>query len=331
MRPWTAWRGMPAAPDEFDWIAALRPLTRGAAEALGLMDDAAVLPSRPGFDLVVTQDAMVEGVHFLAGEAADIVARRLLRTNLSDLAAKAAEPFGYFLMTAWPEGRPWADREAFIRGLAEDWDRFGLALLGGDTAATPGPLTVDAALLGWVPAGAMVRRSGARPGDALVACGAIGDGLLGLKAARGELSDPGGALARHYRLPEPLLVLREALRSHAAAAADVSDGLLADAMHVAEASGCGARIDLGRTPLSQPARAWLQRQADRSAAILQLASAGDDYALVCAAADGEALARAAEGLGIAAAVVGSFTEAPGLEVVADGVALQPGALGWRHR
>jgi thiamine-monophosphate kinase len=123
---------MSAPPDELDWIAALRPLAL-AAPALRLQDDVAVLPSRPGFDLVVTEDAMVEGVHFLEGEAADIVARRLLRTNLSDLAAKAAEPFGYTLMTAWPAARAWSERQAFIRGLAEDQARYGVSLLGGDT------------------------------------------------------------------------------------------------------------------------------------------------------------------------------------------------------
>src|SRR5579871_4376638 len=146
--PWMRSRAMSGRPDELDWIAALRPLA-ASAPALGLLDDAAVLPSRPGFDLVISEDAMVEGVHFLPGEAADVVARRLLRTNLSDLAAKAAEPFGYLLMTAWPAGRGAADREAFAGGLAEDGERFGLALLGGDTVSTPGPLTVSATILGW--------------------------------------------------------------------------------------------------------------------------------------------------------------------------------------
>src|SRR5579871_6316392 len=130
---------MSGPADEQDWIAALRPLAWGP-EALGLMDDAAVLPSRPGYDLVISEDAMVEGVHFLEGEDAAIVAKRLLRTNLSDLAAKAAEPFGYTLMTAWPPTRAWSDQEAFIRGLAEDGDEWSVTLLGGDTVSTPGPL-----------------------------------------------------------------------------------------------------------------------------------------------------------------------------------------------
>jgi len=321
---------MSEPPDELDWIAALRPLAR-SAPALRLMDDAAVLPSRPGFDLVISEDAMVEGVHFLAGEDAAIVARRLLRTNLSDLAAKAAEPCGYTLMTAWPAGRPWSDREAFIRGLAEDGARYSVELLGGDTSATPGPLTLSATVFGWVPAGRAVLRSGARPGHALAALGAIGDGVLGLMAARGEIDDPGGELARAYRLPEPRLDLREALRAHASAAADVSDGLIVDALHLAEASGCRVVIDLEQAPLSPSARAWLERQPDEAAARLMLAGGGDDYALVCAAADGEALVLAAGGEAASAATVGHFEAGEGVAVRFRGAELQPAHLGWRHR
>ena len=320
-----------APPDEFDWIAALRPLTRGHPAALGLMDDAAVIPSRAGFDLVVSEDAMVEGVHFLAGEEASIVARRLLRTSLSDLAAKAAEPFGYTLTVAWPPSRSWDDRLSFIRGLDEDGQRFGVALLGGDTVSTPGPLTVSATVFGWTPTGRMVRRSGALPGHALVVCGAVGDGYLGLKAARGEIEDPGGELAGRYRLPRPLFELREALRAHVAAAADVSDGLIADALHVAEASGCGALLELAKMPLSAEAASWISVQPAPEPARLALASGGDDYALVCAAADGQALVRAAQALGLPAAVVGGFVEGAGLEVTLDGRRVAPTQLGYRHR
>jgi thiamine-monophosphate kinase len=320
---------MSEPPDELDWIAALRPLAR-SAPALGLMDDTAILPSRPGFDLVISEDAMVEGVHFLEGEDAAIVARRLLRTNVSDLAAKSAEPFGYTLMTAWPPSRDWSDREAFIRGLAEDGEDFGVTLLGGDTVSTPGPLTVSATVFGWVPAGRAVRRSGAQPGDALVVLGAIGDGFLGLKAARGEIADPGGDLARAYRLPEPALHLRTALRTHASAAADVSDGLIADALHIAEASECALVMDLDRIPVSASARAWLSVQSDLVQAMLALATGGDDYALVCAASDGPALVQAAEEFGTPARIVGAFEAGRGVRVWFNGVELKPERMGWRH-
>lgn len=319
-----------SGPDEFDWIAALRPLA-ASAPALGLMDDAAVLPSRPGYDLVISEDAMVEGVHFQEGEACDVVARRLLRTNLSDLAAKAAEPFGYTLMTAWPASRGWADREAFIRGLAQDGEGFGVTPLGGDTVSTPGPLTVSATMFGWVPAGRAVRRSGAKPGHALVVLGTIGDGVLGLMAVRGEIEDRRGELARAYRLPEPLLGVRSVLRRHAAAAADVSDGLIADALHVGEASDCQVSIDLEGLPLSVPARAWLRRQPDEAEAMLRLASGGDDYALVCAAADGGALVRdAGEHGGTEGALAGAFAEGAGVVVRLRGQVLTPTRHGWRH-
>jgi thiamine-monophosphate kinase len=320
---------MKERPDELDWIAALRPLA-ASESALGLMDDVAVVPSRPGYDLVISEDAMVEGVHFLQGEDAEIIARRLLRTNLSDLAAKGAEPFGYTLMTAWPPSRSWADQAGFVRGLADDGERFGVTLLGGDTVSTPGPLTVSATVFGWVPCGRAVRRSGARPGQALVVFGAIGNGFLGLKAARGEIPDPHGELARAYRLPDPALDLRAALRTHASAAADVSDGLIVDAFHIAEASGCAVTIDLERMPMSAPARDWLRRQPDPAAAMLALASGGDDYALVCATADGPALILAAEA-GDEAAVVGAFEAGQGVKVRFHGEALSPQSLGWRHR
>lgn len=307
--------------DEFGQIARLyRPLTRGAPEALDLLDDAAVIPSRPGFDLVVTKDAMVEGVHFLAGEAPDLVARKLLRVNLSDLAAKGAEPYGYFLGTAWPKAYGWTARQRFAAGLAEDGEAFGLILLGGDTVSTPGPLTLSLTLLGWVPAGRMIRRSGGSPGDLVMVSGTVGDGFLGLAAARGETPDPDGFLAGRYRLPTPRLDLRQALASGARAAADVSDGLIADAWHVAQASGCGLRLDLERLPLSASTRAWLERQPDRAAALIALACGGDDYEVVCAGP------APIDGF----TVMGVLTPSADRDVRVEGQTVEAGAGGWRH-
>jgi len=323
---------MKPPPDEFAWIDRLRPLTRGDPRALGLRDDAAVLGPRPGFDLVVSTDAMVEGVHVLAGESSEIIARRLLRTSLSDLAAKAAEPFGYFLTTAWPADRRWHDRDGFIRGLADDGEAFGVALLGGDTVSTPGPFTVTATVLGWAPAGQTVLRSAARAGDLAIVCGPIGDGWLGLRAARGELEDQGGRLAARYRLPTPLLALRHALRSHARAAADVSDGLIADAAHVAMASGLAVRLEIDRLPLSDEGRAWLGGQSDRGAALRSLAAGGDDYAIVCAvdpAKEAEFRAEVAA-LEIIVARVGAFAIGEGAAVSIDGATQAIESAGWRH-
>jgi thiamine-monophosphate kinase len=309
---------MNALREEFDWIDRLKPLARGDPRALGLLDDAAVIPGRPGHDLVVSKDAMVEGVHFLAGESAERVAQRLLRTALSDLAAKAAAPFGYFLMTAWPPDRSSLDQDAFIRGLARDGEEFGVALLGGDTVRTPGPLALSATVLGWVPDGRAVLRSGARAGDLVMVCG--------------EIADPGGRLAAHYRTPLPLLALREVLRGLARAAADVSDGLLADVDHIARASGLGVSLDLDLMPLSANASAWLGEQADGAAARLALAAGGDDYAIACAVdpADEAAFRRGARERGTPAARVGVFEADGGLRA---GVAGRPAvveSLGWRH-
>lgn len=323
---------MTTPPDEFAWIDSLRPLTRGDPRALGLLDDAAVLPARPGFDLVVSVDAMVEGVHFLADERPQTVAKRLLRTSLSDLAAKAAAPFGYFLTTAWPANRPPGWRRAFAEGLAEDGDGFGVSLLGGDTVATPGPLTLTATVMGWTRAGTAILRSGAQPGDVLMVCGVIGDGHLGLLAARREIADPGGRLAAHYRAPRPLLAMREALLRYAHAAADVSDGLLADAGHIGRASGLGLTIALESLPLSIGAAQWLEAEADERAARLVLATGGDDYAIVCAVAprDVEAFSEVATASGAPVKAVGAFTTEGGIQVSFAGSPVRVGQLGWVH-
>ncbi len=318
--------------DEFTWIARLRPLTRGDPSALNLMDDAAVLPARPGFDLVLSKDAVVEGVHFLCGESPGGVARRLLRTALSDLAAKAADPCAYLLLTAWPPDHDSAWRDAFAAALAAEGEEFAVALIGGDTVATTGPLVCSATVLGWAPAGRAVLRSGAKAGHALVACGPVGDGWLGLRAARGEIVDPTGRLAAHYRAPRPLFALRDALRAHAAACADVSDGFLADALNIAAASGLGVEIDLEHLPLSAEARAWRDSQPDAAQAQLALASGGDDYGLVCAVDEAAADAFLADvrATGVPTERVGTFTAGAGLRVTWEGAPLAVDSLGWRH-
>jgi len=267
-------------PDEFDVIARLmRPLA--APEALDLLDDAAVIPSRPGFDLVVTKDAIVEGVHFLPGTPLDLVARKLLRVNLSDIAAKGAVPYGYLLACAWPDSIGWSGREAFAKGLAEDQAVFGLKLFGGDTVATRGPVVFSATLLGWVESGQMVKRSGAQAGDLVQVSGPIGDGYLGLQAARGSMDHLDAplraALLAHYQTPQPRLDIALA---GAHAAADVSDGLLADAGHIASASGVAMEIALEAVPLSTAGQAWVSEGDDRQARLGALAAGGDDYQIV---------------------------------------------------
>lgn len=329
---------MSEPPDEFEWIArVLKPLAKNTPEAFDLADDAAALPARPGFDLVVSQDAIVEGVHFLADDPPEFVARKLLRVNLSDLAGKGAEPYGYLLAIAWPARFGWPEREAFARGLQQDQTRFDLKLFGGDTTATPGPLVASATILGWVPAGRMVRRAGAEPGDVVLASGTIGDGALGLRAAKGGLVGVSYQeqtwLATRYRLPEPRLGLGNALRALAHAAADVSDGFVADAGHIAEASGVGIELDLDRTPLSEAAQAWLRTAADPVAARVELATSGDDYEVVCTAAPNRAgeLIAAGNALGVPMTEVGAVTAKPGIRVFAAGREVAVARRGYVHR
>lgn len=316
--------------DEFDFIARLmKPLTGGAPEALGLLDDAAILPARPGFDLVVTSDMIVEGVHFLPSDPPDLVARKLLRVNLSDLAAKGAEPYGWFLSVSWPGRCGWPEREAFARGLAEDQDLFGFRLLGGDTTSTPGPLTASATLLGWAPGGGATLRSGAREGDVILVSGVIGDGWLGLKAALGEIDAPGAL--RRYRLPEPRLSLREALKA-AHACADVSDGLVADAGHIAKASGLCAEIELERIPLSDDGLKHVEGAAERLQALIALATGGDDYELVLTAAPerAEQVVAAAAIAGVRMTAIGRMTAGQGVRALYQGREAPLHRLGYRH-
>jgi thiamine-monophosphate kinase len=310
--------------DEFGEIERLfRPLTRGDPGAFDLLDDAAVIPSRPGYDLVVTKDAIVEGVHFPEGEAPELVARKALRVNLSDLAAKAAEPFACFLAVAWPSRLDARDRERFAMGLASDLEAYDLSLMGGDTVVTPGPFTVSITAMGWTPHGTMVRRAGARPGDQVLVSGTIGDGALGLLAVRREIPDPNGRLTYRYRLPDPRVDLREDLRRVATAAADVSDGLIADAGHIARASGVRLEIDLDALPLSGAAASWLERQTEPRAALLRLATGGDDYEVVCTAP-----ADAARPVGMTC--IGRVSEGEGVTVRLAGELVDPGPGGWRH-
>jgi thiamine-monophosphate kinase len=323
--------------DEFDWIQrCLMPLAAGTPEALGLLDDAAVVRSRPGFDLVISKDAIVEGIHFLPDDPLDAVARKLLRVNLSDLAAKGAEPYGYLLAVAWARRHGWPEREAFAKGLAEDQQRFGLHLLGGDTVSTPGPLTASLTILGWAPEGRMVRRANAQVGDLVLVTGAIGDGFLGLEAAGGGLAGLGDRekayLADRYRIPQPRLELGSALRDWASAAADVSDGLIADAGRIALASQVRLDLDLDLIPLSPSAGLWLAAQVDQDAARLQLAGGGDDYEVICTASETAAseLERAAKTLGLRLTRIGRVKAGQGVDTRLGGRLVSAPSAGYRH-
>lgn len=326
---------MAERPGEFQTIRELFAPLSHPEWGRGLLDDVAVLPSRPGFDLVLTQDAMVEGVHFLPDDPLDTVARKLLRVNLSDLAAKGAEAFGYLLTCAWSPRLGWEERHAFAEGLRADQTQFGVQLLGGDTVSTPGPATFSATALGWAPKGRTVSRAGAAVGDTVFVTGAIGDGWLGLQAAKGLLKlEPERlrTLVDHYRTPAPPLAFAEAVREHATAALDVSDGLIADLGHLAAASRVALHLELERLPLSAAGHAWLESRADHAAALVTLATGGDDYQIAFAAPPRAepALRREAERLHLRLTALGRVDAGGGVQVRYGG---QPVAIqrpGWSH-
>ncbi|HVB17759.1 MAG TPA: thiamine-phosphate kinase [Stellaceae bacterium] len=248
---------------------------------LGLKDDAALVDCAPGHVLVVTVDAIVAGVHYLPDDPPDLVARKLLRVNLSDLAAMGARPLHYLLTMALPAslGDDWVER--FAEGLAEDQLLFGVDLLGGDSVATTGPAVLSLTAIGEVAAGAEIRRSGARAGDRIWVSGTIGDAFLGLKVLRGEYPDLAveyrAALARRFQLPEPRTALGPRLARIAHAMCDVSDGLLADLGHICEVSRVGATVDLPSLPLSAAAGIIV---AEGQVQPASLATGGDDYELL---------------------------------------------------
>jgi thiamine-monophosphate kinase len=312
-------------PAEFALIARhFRPLA--GPGSLDLRDDAAVLMPPAGRELVLTADAMVGGVHFLADDPADLVGRKLLRVNLSDLAAKGATPLGYLMTVSTPRSTPDAWFAGFAAGLAQDQKQYAVALLGGDTTSTPGPISLSLTIIGHVAPGKALHRAGAQPGDSIWVTGTIGDGALGLAVARGRLQDASGHLLSRYRLPQPRLGL--AIAGVASAGMDVSDGLVQDLGHICRASGLTAEIDAGSVPLSAPAREagpeWLPT----------CLTGGDDYELLLAVppAQEASLHRAAQAAGMAVTRIGGFRSGPPHVMVRglDGKPMTLPSGGWSH-
>jgi thiamine-monophosphate kinase len=315
------------AEGEFEFIARrLRPLA-SAPGALGLVDDAALLDPRPGTQLVLTKDAMVAGVHFLEGDPPDQIAKKLLRVNLSDLAAMGAAPRGYLLALARPRAIEDKWLAAFCAGLAEDNATFAISLLGGDTVGMPGPLTLSLTAIGELPSGTALLRSGARPGDDVWVSGTLGDAAVGLAVLQGrlEVAEPVRShLIERYRLPQPRLALGQALRGLAHAAIDISDGLLADLGHVVAASAVGAEVRADLLPLS----------ADLPGAQDAALSGGDDYELLFTASTSHrnAIERLAQKLGLPLTRIGAIQAAVGIRVLDDaaGAEIHPVRTGWQH-
>src|SRR5690348_39338 len=320
--PGISTRAAMAAPiGEFERIARFfAPLA--APGALGLTDDVALIDGPDGDEYVLKTDAIVEGIHFLPDDPPDLVAKKLLRVNLSDLAGKGATPVGYLLMTALPRSRDENWLSAFAAGLAADQSAYGMGLLGGDSTATEGPATLSATVIGRVARGRAVLRSTAKPGDLVYVSGTLGDAALGLLALRGELAGIEGEqrafLADRYRLPQPRLTLGQRLLGVAHAMMDISDGLVGDLGHICETSGVGAMIEAAALPLSLAARVVIGAAPERLSTAL---GGGDDYELLLTVPAGKAAALpmlAAE-TGVPLTRIGRIEVGSGVRVIdADG-------------
>jgi thiamine-monophosphate kinase len=286
--------------------------------ALALSDDAAFIKPPPGCEIVLKTDAIIGGVHFFAEDAARDVAKKALRVNLSDLAAKGARPLGFLLSLALPKetGDDWL--AAFAQGLREDAEAYGCPLFGGDTDCTPGPITISIAMVGSVPEGTMVRRAGARPGDRVFVSGTIGDAALGLvlrKGATWKLSDAQRQhLMSRYLLPQPRNALAEAVRVHASASMDVSDGLVGDFAKLARVSKVAAEIAAARVPLSDAAQAAI---AGDPAMLETALTGGDDFEIVCTvpAAKADSFLAAAKAAKVAVTEIGEIKAGEGVRFV----------------
>ena len=320
---------------EFDLIDRFfRPLSRAAPGAFALRNDGALLHTPAGARVVVTKDMMVAGVHYPEGEAPSVLARRLLRVNLSDLAAMGANATSYALGLALPADVADTWVEAFAAGLALDQAQFGVALIGGDTVATTGPAVLSLTAFGTVAGDACLTRAGAGAGDDIYVSGAVGDATLGLRAVQGGLAalspEDRAALAERFRLPEPRLALGAALVGLATCAIDVSDGLVADLGHLCTESGVAARIEAEAVPLSEPARHAL---AAGEAAVADLVTGGDDYELLfCAPPSARGNIDAlGHRLALALTRIGTIERGEGVTVAdADDRPLALKRAGYRH-
>ncbi len=312
------------------------PLSAQAPGAFDLKDDAALLEESA---YVVTKDLMVAGVHFLPRDPLDLVARKLLRVNLSDLAAKGAKPVGYLLGCVWPANVKREAIELFASGLKEDQAAFRISLFGGDTVvhgAKGAPLTLSVTMFGAPPKQGATRRGGGAARDDLYVSGAIGDAGLGLMALKKEIkltTVDKASLAGRYHLPEPRLSLGAAIAGVASAAIDVSDGLIADAGHLAAASGLKAELEAAALPLSNAARGWLEGEDDGDKALAALAGFGDDYEILFAAPSSlrRSVSMAAKASRTSVTRIGALKRGSGVTLLgADGAPIPVADAGFNH-
>lgn len=312
---------------EFDLIERYfsRPVRRAV---LGGGDDCALLAPAPGQQLAVSTDLLVEGRHFLSTVPPERLGHKALAVNLSDLAACGAEPVAFTLSLSMPRADD-AFLAPFSQGLYALAERAGIELVGGDTTA--GPLTVGITVIGQLPPGQALLRSGARPGHDIWVSGRLGDARLALEVFRGKTLLPGtlfDEVRRAMELPEPRLELGAALRGLATAAIDLSDGLTGDLGQIMRASGVGATVEVDRIPRS----ATLAAQSE-TLQLECLLSGGDDYELLFTAPPSRraAIDDAGRKAGVAVTRIGAIDDQESLRFVGpDGETLTPRARGFDH-
>lgn len=317
----------------------LAPLATGFPGAFDLADDCAVVAPGAGEELVITTDAVVAGVHFFADEDPGAIAWKALAVNVSDLVAKGAAPLAYLMTLALPDAPERAWLTAFSNGLRRAQEAFGCVLAGGDTDRIPNALCVSITAFGTIPAGRIVRRSCARPGDHVYVSGTIGDATLGLKQRRDTSFGPRCSLDKaardhldaRYRMPVPPVAIAGAVRACACAAMDISDGLIKDFSRLCRASGTGGRIEAARVPLSSPARMVVNAGG---ATLVDLMTGGEDYevlAIVRPERAGE-FERQAAAARTQVTRIGSIARVDDGIVAADesGNVVPVGQAGWDH-
>lgn len=296
---------------------------------IGVGDDAAVLRCPPGHELVAAVDTLNEGVHFPPGSPAASIGHRALAVNLSDMAAMGARPAWILLSLALPRvDEAWLSE--FSRGLGALAQRYGVALVGGDT--TSGPLSISVQVLGFVPVSRAMLRSGAKPGDVLFVSGSPGDAAAGLmlEQSRLQVSDARNSnyLRERFLFPTPRLELGERLRDYASACIDISDGLLGDAGKLASASACGVQIDWNQLPVST---ALIQAVGEEQARRLAL-TGGDDYELCFSVprARVQEMEQALPPETWGYRRIGEMSQMPEARVVRDGIVMDFSHSGFDH-
>ncbi|NDF12553.1 MAG: thiamine-phosphate kinase [Proteobacteria bacterium] len=332
--------------NEFECIEKyFAPLSAAAEGALGLKDDAFIMSPKAGHQVVVSKDIISENIHFTfdldshSGEKIEpaYVARKLLRGNLSDMAAMGAKPKYYLLGVLWNHTVNEAWIESFVSGLAEDQKHFGVTLVGGDTVKREdGRISLSMTVIGEVKKDHALKRSGAKVGDKIYVTGTIGDGALGLLAFRGAVKgltrEQRDFLVERYHLPEPRheVMAKLAEAGVVSAAIDVSDGLMADIDHVLAASKVGATIDRSAIPLSHAAADSLKHDTKLWDVVL---SGGDDYevAFTVPADKAKEMEALAKEQGTPVTCIGKITAGKELEVLdAEGKPYSPDRRGYRH-